>query len=271
MLRTLVAVDHELESNFALRFACNLAQFGDLEVEAVHVLEPLPMDLLRNLGWARSHWNEEQITQAEEEITQLIAGEIESCPMHGKPKIVQGDPVKMILVEAKTGDFDLVVIGAPYRSLSVKPLLGPIQAKVIQKIDRPLVLVKTVRKIQKVLICTDGTSTAEQGLGFIARLFQKGNFSLSLVHVQDTFHGKSRVQAKETLQRGEKLLQEHGLAPELHLLEGDPAKELTTIAKNYDMICIGRYGEAGVKRGIGWVALSILSQCSCPVLIYQPK
>jgi len=271
MIRTLVAVDHELESNFALRFACSLAQFTELEVEAVHVLEPLPMDLLRGLGWARKHFDEEQIKKAQEEITQLISGEIESCPFFGKPKIVQGDPVKTILKEARDGDFDLLVVGTPYRSLSVKPLIGAYQAKFIQNADRPLVLVKTVRPLKRILVCDDGTATAEQCLTFVGKLLQKGQFSLTLVHVQDIFHGETRGQAEEVLAKGEKVLKDSNLSPEVKLLEGDPEKELPKLSKDYDLVCIGRFGGAGVKKGIGRVALSIVSQALCPVLIFLPK
>ena len=61
MLKFLVAIDHSVESNFALRAACQLARQRDALVEALHVVDLSNRFTDPEAGWAIHTYKRERV------------------------------------------------------------------------------------------------------------------------------------------------------------------------------------------------------------------
>ena len=140
---------------------------------------------------------------------------------------------------------------------------------------------------KKILIATDGSkrtqNAVETGLE-IARVHQS---KVSAVYVVDTVTFTS-VPMDVTWENMYQLLKEEGeeavgrvkaAAPagvdvETHVLEGNPALEITKFAKDngIDLIVVGTLGKSGIDRILlGSVAEKVVRIAPCPVLVIRSQ
>jgi len=140
---------------------------------------------------------------------------------------------------------------------------------------------------KKILIATDGSkrtqNAVETGLE-IARVHQS---KVSAVYVVDTVTFTS-VPMDVTWENMYQLLKEEGeeavgrvkaAAPagidvETHVLEGNPALEITKFAKDNDcdLIVVGTLGKSGIDRILlGSVAEKVVRIAPCPVLVIRSQ
>ena len=115
MLNLLVTIDRSLEASFALRTAC---LFGaDVNIQPIYVFEPPSRDMAFGAGWARKSWERETSRQAEENIGELVQAERSQCPSIHDPVVLTGDSIQEPAEYFWSGDFDLLVVGAPFRGM----------------------------------------------------------------------------------------------------------------------------------------------------------
>ena len=81
MLKTLVAIEVDLASSFAIRYACDLGNLIPMELYPVYVKAPPPEVPVTGTGWVRHTWEREIVEMGKEEIQEMLASEQESCPM----------------------------------------------------------------------------------------------------------------------------------------------------------------------------------------------
>ena len=55
-LKTLVAVDADLASSIAIRYACDLANRTGMQLQTIHVVEPEEQGHTPGTGWVRRTW-----------------------------------------------------------------------------------------------------------------------------------------------------------------------------------------------------------------------
>ena len=145
---------------------------------------------------------------------------------------------------------------------------------------------------EKILVCLDGSSLAEQVIPYAAEMTRRFGGSLALLQVIDApgfviapgepevaveSVGEMKAQEEEAaayLQRvAEPLLQE-GIQVEPAILGGHEPSEaiLAYLAKyGFDLIVIATRGRGGVKRLLfGSVADSVLRRSHLPVLVMNP-
>lgn len=215
MLSLLVAVDRNLESSFALRTACF---FGDkTRIKPVHIQDPPGRDLTFGAGWARKSWAREFNKLAQENIGELVLAERDQCPYIESPSVMTGDPVHDPAELFWREDFDLLIVGAPYRGW------GPLavgrkfyQAAKKEKKDLPLLLVQELHHIHRVTALTDGSELAEKGLGLLARISSFLSVEISLASLSRTEGSDTRTESVY-LERGMAILNEKGLEPSGYL------------------------------------------------------
>ena len=114
MIRTLVAIEVDLASSLAIRYACQLGSLIELELYPVYVKEPPPEVPAIGTGWVRHTWEREILEMGKEEIQEMLAGEKESCPQLQAPRVLYGDRQYELLKIMEHEPFDLYVEGAPY-------------------------------------------------------------------------------------------------------------------------------------------------------------
>jgi nucleotide-binding universal stress UspA family protein len=168
VIKTLVSIELDLVSSLAIRFACQLGSLVDAEIHPVYVKESSPHDSVVGAGWASRTWEKEMVEQGKAEIAELITAEMDFCPVLKEPRVSYGDREAELLRLAQAEGFQLFVEGAHFPWVS-HDIYKKLHSKLCQKLTVPMILVKTLRKINQVqLLCLDVAGTQA-----LAQLFGK--------------------------------------------------------------------------------------------------
>ena len=169
MLNLLVAVEHSLESSFALRTVCLLGL--QIRIQPIYVYDPPARDLSLGAGWAWKSWERETRQMAKSTIDDLVLAERNQCTNIEDPIIVMGDAVHELTGHFWRNRFDLLVVGAPFREWGPLALSRRFcQAAKKARQDVPLLVVRHLKNIRHVVAMTDGSLLAEKALALLARL-----------------------------------------------------------------------------------------------------
>ena len=278
-MKVLVAVDQDLESRLALRYACHLLEHFDAEVEAIHVKKDVGNIILEDFDvpfLKKDH--KRKIDEQAKEVEAAIADACEIC-LEGKvpcePRILVGDPAEVILREASDGDVDLIVLGCHRSSALREMLLGQVHTQVINHADRPVLIVRELRNITEVLVAYSGSSCDESALNFISPMLVKRKPKITLMHVRDTDDRESQEFADACVLKGESTLKKLKHLPETKLAAGNVVEEVVReISLNpYDLVVLGAqgFGKSGRFNILSEKSLQIIRRTTRPVLLYRPK
>jgi hypothetical protein len=179
MLKTLVAIEVDLASSFAIRYACDLGNLIPMELYPVYVKAPPPEVPVTGTGWVRHTWEREIVEMGKEEIEEMLASEQESCPMLQQPRVIYGDrDYELVKIESQEA-FDLYVEGAPY-PFTPANIQRRLHAKFYQKLACPLVWLRALRKVhQAMVVCADLTG-ARMALSALQKLWSRCSTPLHL-------------------------------------------------------------------------------------------
>ncbi len=210
-------------------------------------------------------------------------------------KIRQGSISDEIIREADEGNYDLVVIGSRGYSEILAGVtnvsLGEVAQRVIEKTETSLLVVKEPRPLHKVLICTDGSSNAEEAIHCYGKLRLKTQPRINVFNVVPEIYSRFRdilepvaerqldmlgaLPGKRTeyLYRGKDILAQYGIEAKIKLREGQAAEEILKEAENdYDLIMMGIGGRKGDKKEtIGRQTRRVIRQARIPVLAIRPN
>jgi hypothetical protein len=140
----------------------------NMEIQPVYVKESPPLESAVGAGWASRTWEREMVQQGKAEISELINPEKDFCPVLREPKVVYGDREIELLKITQADEFDLFVEGVhfPWAPSEIHKRL---HSKLYQKISNPVILVRTLRKVNQVqLLCLDMNGTE-----ILTKVFQK--------------------------------------------------------------------------------------------------
>jgi len=155
MLKTLVAIEVDLASSMAIRYACQLGNLVDMKLYPVYVKAPPPEVPNAGVGWVRRTWEREIVARGKEEIQEMLASEMEACPELQEPRVLYGDREYELLKIMEHEPFDLYVEGAPY-PFTPANIHRRLHQKFYQHLGTPLIWLRILRKINQVLvICQD--------------------------------------------------------------------------------------------------------------------
>ena len=278
-MKVLVAVDRDLESRVALRYACHMLEHFDAEVDAIHVKKDVGKIILEDFDipfLKKDH--KKKIEEQAEEVEAAISEACEIC-LEGKvpcePRILVGDPAEVILHEANDKDVDLIVLGCHRPSALREMLLGQVHAQVINHAHRPVLIVRELRNITEVLVAYSGSSCDESALNFISPLLLKRKPKITLMHVRDTDDQESQEFADACVLKGESTLKKLRHLPETKLAAGNVVEEVVReISLNpYDLVVLGAqgFGKSGRFNILSEKSLQIIRRTTRPVLLYRPK
>jgi hypothetical protein len=160
VIKTLVSIDVDLTSSLAIRFACQLGNSIQMEIQPVYVKGIPPHESSIGAGWARRTWEREVVLKGKEEITEMITSEMDFCPLLREPKVIFGDREAELLKLIEREFFHLYVEGVHF-PWSTTATYKSLHSRFYQRLGRPFVLVRSLRKIQKILIlCLDPEMTS---------------------------------------------------------------------------------------------------------------
>jgi len=157
VIKTLVNVEMDLASSFAIRYACRLGQHIKMELHPVYVKGAPSIEPATGVGWAPHTWQRELVQTGREEIEAMLASEKDACPVMQEPRVVYGDRGAELLRIVEQEAIDLYVEGAP-QHFTPRTIAKTLRSKFYQRLDRPFIWVRTLRKIDQVFVlCRDVT------------------------------------------------------------------------------------------------------------------
>jgi hypothetical protein len=159
MLKTLVAIEVDLASSMAIRYACDLGNLIPMELFPVYVKAPPPEVPATGTGWVRHTWEREIVAMGKEEIEAMLSSEQETCPLLREPRVIYGDRDYEMLKIVNQETFSLYVEGAPY-PFNPASIQRRLHSKFYQKLACPLIWLRVLRKIhQALVVCPDLAGT----------------------------------------------------------------------------------------------------------------
>jgi len=200
MVKTLVAIEVDLASSLAIRYACQLGNLLPLELHPVYVKFPALNFPITGVGWVRHTWEREVAEAGKAEIQEMLAGEMEACPVMQEPRVIVGDREAELLNLVGREPFDLYIEGAPY-PFDTATIYKRLHSKFYQRLACPLIWLRALRKIDKaLLVCQDPPATRALARAF-GKIWQGGAVPLNLAAppAADGLLRHEVSQARETL------------------------------------------------------------------------
>jgi len=139
----LVPLDGSERAEAILPHVEELAQRYEAKVIFLHVVEP-PHPLMGPEGTYMEMYRKEIERRAEQAETYLagLKGEFREKGIQARTRVAQGPIVKAIIDTAESQDVDLVAIASHGRSGLSQVFYGSVAAGLLQRIDRPLLLIR---------------------------------------------------------------------------------------------------------------------------------
>jgi hypothetical protein len=170
MIKTLVAIEVDLASSMAIRYACDLGNLIPMELYPVYVKAPPPEVPATGTGWVRHTWEREVVEMGTEEIQGMLASEQDTCPTLQPPRVIYGDrDYELARIEGQE-KFNLYIEGAPYPFNSIT-IQRRLLTKFYQKLACPLIWLRVLRKIHQVLVVCPDLAGARAVLPVISNLW----------------------------------------------------------------------------------------------------
>ena len=266
MIKVLVSVDSDLASSIALRYACQLANLVEVELQTIHIKEPGLEVPSTGAGWARRTWEKELLQKGEDEIAQLLRAESSFCPVLSKPLVFIGDRQEAILNELQRGGYDLFVEGIPSVAASAK-LYQRINSSLYQQMNCPFILVKNLLPLQRVLLLLSEEADPRRLISTFLRIFRGAKIGVDLLSYRFRHTGLTLSQGEEEWDERSKgareLLASEGWTPgQSRVAQGAPV-ELVEHLQEYGLVL------AAVERSFSKKSqlLALLDRIVSPVLI----
>ena len=206
MLNLLVSVDTSHQAKIALETAGLLS--SQVRVQPVYVYDPPGRDIEFGAGWARHSWERETWQQAQARIENMILTRREQCPDIKDPVLLKGDPVAKSAEFFMQNQFDLLVIGVPFRNLDSVQLIHRFQTLARkEKKELPLLIIRQFKPTGGTVILTDGGEAAEKALGLFLRFVPFLSAKIILVGLERAGDPSEEIQLLN-LERGRAILEE---------------------------------------------------------------
>ena len=268
--RILVSVDENIEGNIALHYGINLARVLGAKVEVIHVVE----DALVYAGWGAI------VTKTKEEVDRQlhrmdteISKYREKWKMDIGVKICEGTSASAeILRELHEEEYDLLVVGSHGASAVMEFLLGGISSQIVHHTKKPVVVVKKMRDVANILMCTAGSKCSFRAIRYAASIAKAAGAEVTVLSISPWKSSEAVNQAWEFTHAGVEILKEHGVAAGEMVRIGKPAEEILAEARkqDFDLIVMGYRGTSAVADMLlGEVASKVMHHSIRPTLIFR--
>ncbi|MCK4443298.1 MAG: universal stress protein [Thermoplasmata archaeon] len=266
--RILVAVDENIEGNTALQYGAYLANILKARLEVIHVIEEA---LIYQI------WGAIVVKEEISEQRDRIDAEVERYRKKLKSdigiRINEGlYPASEILKELHERDHDLLVIGSHGASVVIEFLLGSVSSEVIHNAKKPVIVVKEMREISNILVCTSGSKCSLDAIKFGAEIARAAKAHVTVLSVSELDMDDSIERALGFAHEGAEALAERGVSAKEIIAVGKPADEVLAEARryDYDLIVMGHAGKSAVVDLIlGEVASKVIHHSTRPTLIFR--
>lgn len=247
---------------------CARLNFPEAEVHLLHVVDLLPpLDLLADVG-------DTALTQARDLLDALGPGEV----------VVADQPAGVILDRARSGAFDLIVMGTERRGRLERFFLGSVAEAVVRESPIPVLTLRApadrLTRIRRVTLLHDFSASAERALSTVRTLWPGA--AVTLLHALDpeSLHTPFPVTIPEGGSAADQFIHRNqawrqGAQRRLDALgggevvQGEPAELALDRARTgqTDLLALGTVSRTGVGRLLfGSVAQRVVRESPVPVL-----
>jgi hypothetical protein len=263
MTKTLVAIEVDLASSMAIRYACDLGNLIPMELFPVYVKAPPPEVPATGTGWVRHTWEREIVELGKEEIHEMLASEQETCPLLQKPRVIYGDRDYELLKIVDQEAFDLYVEGAPY-PFNPASIQRRLTSKFYQKLACPLVWLRVLRKIHQALVVCPDLAGARVLFPIIQKLWGGCPTPLHLaLPPQEGYGGAGDVLRQEARNAREAMEASNCSVQVMEVADWSSGGPDPALLKDYGLIAIAM--ERAVKKD--QVRLQWLAQVKNPLML----
>jgi hypothetical protein len=263
MLKTLVAIEVDLASSMAIRYACDLGNLIPMELHPVYVKAPPPEVPATGTGWVRHTWEREIVEMGKEEIEEVLSSEQETCPLLQEPRVTYGDREYEMLKIISQETFSLYVEGAPY-PFNPANIHRRLHSKFYQKLACPLIWLRVLRKIHQALVVCPDPAGARAVLPALRKLWAGCAIPLHLALPPQAGYGGAGDALRDEVRKAMTAMEEAGCVVEVKEVadwsEGGPAPALL---QDYGLVALAL--ERAVKKD--HVRLQWLAQVKNPVML----
>jgi len=198
MVKTLVAIEVDLASSFAIRYACQLSHLVEMEIRPIYVKSPSPEIPMPGVGWVRHTWEREVVETGREEIQEVLASESATCPRLMEPRVIYGDREIELQHVMEREPFDLYIEGAPY-PFNPATIYKRLHSKSYQRMSCPLIWLRGVRNIDRVMALFNDPANSGALVQALAHLFGGSRLPLSLAYAGDGGNFDMRLVAEKAV------------------------------------------------------------------------
>ena len=242
MIKILVPVAADLASSIALRYACQMSELIQMEIQTIHVKAPSSEGSGSQLGtgWVRHTWEKTMLTEAEDEIAQLIRAERTHCPSLGEPLIMIGDRDEKILRELQSGACDLFLEGT-IPTFSSSYFSKRLESHLYQNIPCPFLMVKNLIPLKRVVLILSENVDPQKLVQVFIGIFGESNLKVELFYLKsaDSAEQESGGLEEMTLQATVMALGERGWVPEKSKVISGQPRELAVALEDHGLLLTG--------------------------------
>ncbi|HEY7024532.1 MAG TPA: universal stress protein [Candidatus Limnocylindrales bacterium] len=292
-MRVIVAYDASDEADQALALVTRVPWPKGSEIDVLTVVEPtvtrMPSAPVPTFVDSRL---DELIASQLEESTNRAAERLRDSGLSAEATLAWGRPATVLTDAVLATQADLVVVGSRGRGAIASLVLGSVSAELVDHAACP-VLVARGSDMKRVLVATDGSSTAALALQVIGQwpIFNQSEARvLSVADVPrpltldvapesqmalDAWShdlAETERQHREIAARAAEQLSAAGRKGEPTVRTGDAAAEIIEEARSWkaDLIVVGSRGQTGLQRLLlGSVARNVLLGADASVLVVR--
>lgn len=285
--RLLAATDLSAPARHAADRAALLARELDASLDLLHVVNPAPIEKLRQLvADIPAELGQRVLDATREELRALGATVSKHRGVTAGVRLASGPLIQELSAQAEA--VDLLVLGARGSSFMRHLLLGSTAERMLRKTPRPMLVVKQPahEPYRGLLVPVDFSAYSTRAVQAAQAIAPSANIvllhafevpvegKLRLAGVEADLIHRYRVAAKqEALGKLRQLRDEIGLAPEttrLVVVHGDASRNIVEQEQEQDcdLIVVGKHGESAVEDLLlGSVTKHVLAESQCDVLV----
>lgn len=266
MIKTLVSLDADLASSIALRYACQLANIIEMDLNTMHVEEADRQGAPPGSGWVRRTWENALLKTGEAEVSQLIQAEKLSYPALRVPKMVVGEWEHEMLNEIQKESYGLFIEGALH-TFTPSNFYNKIRSKLYRHMPSPVIMVKNLVKLEKMVIVFNEEVEFKRLLEKFLKIFKKANIELDLMHYQFRASAEAspdnNKDANKILDNARQILMESGWqTQQTRSFQGLP-EEMGELLRDYGLV-VSPFRRTLTKNSL---LLEFLSRIPSPILL----
>jgi nucleotide-binding universal stress UspA family protein len=275
-----------------------LMDLSKADIKLLYVREILPAyeNLMQSVGTFSDDWNQ-QLDRKAAHLFEEAQNILKACCHSVATEIVSGPPAMMIEQVARDEGYGITVLTPGRHNPAERLFVGSVTDRVVAHCPGTIIVSRTHTEtakngLKRIIIGFDGSENAREALARSISQFNiiESGAEVLIVYSVDmiepikfltpiefvsALEQNMLMQGQTFLADAEKILKAAGVKKiNCCLVEGDPAAELTKMAKDVsaDLVVLGAQGHSAIERFlVGSVSGKVVTHTPCSVAVIKPE